>query len=753
MKYLIYFLFHSAGKVDDYVPYFLNTVRDYFDVIHVVSNGPLRDDQKHKLSMADKVQERANDEFDVGAYKAAIFSNPDDFYKSCDEVTLANFTFFAPIGSMQPYFDWVKAEDRDFWGLSAHKEMIPNPFTGKGILPYHIQSHWISVGKNILQSGDFIDYWRNLERIDSYHDSVLKHESQFTRYFAEKGYSYGLFFDDVPYDSAYPAFNCIDEAVQNGLPILKRRLFYHLPTLYFDNYDVNLRRAMEFIDDNGLFDADLIWDSVASVDPGTLYQTTDLLRIVPDASFGDGPAITTPCEVIFALTAEPDMAQLARILRLVQADCTLCVILPEGADLAEARAVAAKNPLIRSLTLREYMAGEGGYVLLAEEAKRIAALGNAPMLFALIDPNDLKRFEYGMRHLCGDAAVAAHAQAELNRSRHFGVALPVMRTYGAPSEADMLTDAYRAELRIDLAGMSFKSKIQGSFHFSEAGVLWLRADVFLKLTAEILANAIDHLMAFSDMESPDDAGRPAVIDSQKVASLMSAGVPFLATHHDYVTLVLSNTREMPRNFVKAEGRLRLVSERIGAKNPFMLDNQIEYLSQYVAQEDREALFSRIHQNAFNEGWTKASKAVWQQAFAAGQQNVQAKLDDKPAKLSTAKFNEIFKSGYKDGWAESEAKAKARGQSLFDEGFKQGWAKAAADAYGKGQADGLEQGRAEAQSLTIPKETFDEIFTQGFQKGWAEAGSGGSEAAFNAGFKDGWEKATALPASDAPSDKG
>ena len=165
MKYLIYFLFRHDGRVDDYVAYFLRHVRSWFDVIRLISNGPALEGEAKLKGLADAIQIREKPEFDVGVYKDALFSRPDAFWAACDEVTLADFTFFGPVGAVQPCFDWADARDVDFWGVTAHKSMRPTPIDGFEFLPYHIQSHWIWVRKTILQSPDFMRYWREMPPI------------------------------------------------------------------------------------------------------------------------------------------------------------------------------------------------------------------------------------------------------------------------------------------------------------------------------------------------------------------------------------------------------------------------------------------------------------------------------------------------------------------------------------------------------------------------------------------------------------
>ena len=115
---------------------------------------------------------RENVGFDVWGYKEAIEKIGFDKLAEYDEVILLNYTFFAPIFPFSELFEWSEKQDVDFWGISDHAEIKPNPYTGTGILPKHIQSHFIAIRKSLLVSHEFQDYWKNMPMIHSYTDSV-----------------------------------------------------------------------------------------------------------------------------------------------------------------------------------------------------------------------------------------------------------------------------------------------------------------------------------------------------------------------------------------------------------------------------------------------------------------------------------------------------------------------------------------------------------------------------------------------------
>lgn len=283
----IYLFFDERGVVDDYVIYKLKELRKHVGNIFVISNSVLPTSEREKFeAVADTVQERKNVGFDVWGYKEALEQVGWEELVEYDEVILLNYTFFGPIFPFAEMFSRLEASDCDFWGISAHKEIAPNPYTGQGSLPLHIQSHFIAVRRKMLASIAFRDYWENMPMINSYSDSILLHETKFTEHFASQGYTYEVFLDPEEYRTDYALFTSLEETLEKRSPILKKRPFVHDP-LYLERNVISLRNAMETIRANTSYDTSLIWKSVLrAAEPRALYTNMDLLEILPDEPIG-----------------------------------------------------------------------------------------------------------------------------------------------------------------------------------------------------------------------------------------------------------------------------------------------------------------------------------------------------------------------------------------------------------------------------------------------------------------------------------
>lgn len=291
MKRVAFYLFYDEhGVVDDYVPYKLRALREHVSFIFVVSNSPLSPDSRDKLDeVADVVYVRENVGFDVWAYKEAMERFGWDRLAEYDELLLLNYTFFAPIFPFAETFVAMDAADVDFWGMTAHKAIDPNPFPqADGELPMHIQSHWIAVRKTMFTSLEFRSYWETMPMITSYQESILRHEARFTAHFSRAGFRYRVAFPPEDYPADHPIFDNAALMLANRCPLVKRRLFFHEPS-YLDRNAILGKRVMEAIVAAG-YPAELIWSNVVrSAEPRTLYTNFSMLEVLSDADDGWRP--------------------------------------------------------------------------------------------------------------------------------------------------------------------------------------------------------------------------------------------------------------------------------------------------------------------------------------------------------------------------------------------------------------------------------------------------------------------------------
>ena len=300
-RVVFYMLYDIRGEVDDYILYKLERLRPHADHIFAVVNGELTDAALERLEpLVDGLLVRENVGFDVWAYKSALEAFGPGRLEEYDELILMNYTWFGPVRPFEPLFTRMEAEPLHFWGMTDHDEIVPNPFTEEGILHRHLQSHWIAVRKPMFTSQAWRDYWAEMPMIETYTDSILRHESRFTHHFEERGYRWAAAFPVVDYPAQHPALINADLLLDDGCPVLKRRAFFHYPP-YLDQHAVIGRWTIERAAHYG-YPIPLIFQNlVRNSKPKELYTDASMHEILPEV------------DVSFDATSAPSVAAVVHI--------------------------------------------------------------------------------------------------------------------------------------------------------------------------------------------------------------------------------------------------------------------------------------------------------------------------------------------------------------------------------------------------------------------------------------------------------
>jgi lipopolysaccharide biosynthesis protein len=282
-RFCIFFFYDAQGIVDDYVVYFLEKLGEFAEGIVFYSNGPLSRDSEIKLrGIVDDVGIRPNVGFDVSAYKEGLERIDYNREGRYDEVLLVNYTSYGPVYPLSELFGEMESRDCDFWGISAHAEMTPNPLTGVGTLPYHLHSNFIAVRAGMLGSRSFRQYWDTIGVPSSYEEAIMSHEARFTAHFTSLGYKASCYLDKRSYGTHYPTMLDLDETLIDRNPLIKRRVFFHDPR-YFEHYAADLPRALSILAKTSGYNPELIWRNVVrQAELRTLNTNAALTSVLPD---------------------------------------------------------------------------------------------------------------------------------------------------------------------------------------------------------------------------------------------------------------------------------------------------------------------------------------------------------------------------------------------------------------------------------------------------------------------------------------
>ncbi|WP_179972103.1 rhamnan synthesis F family protein [Streptococcus thermophilus] len=190
-KALVYVIFESESRLQEYKLRFLQALAPLVDDVIVVVNGQLHDDDINTLEAYGKVLTRDNKGYDTAAFREGIFAFGKDKLKDYDQLLLVNDTNIGPMRDLSQVFQEMAGKQLDFWGISFGEEQEDvtreNPY---GYIPKHLQSYFLVIEKLMLNDDAFYEYWTHLTDTDSRDKAIGRHETRFTKHFADLGYRF-----------------------------------------------------------------------------------------------------------------------------------------------------------------------------------------------------------------------------------------------------------------------------------------------------------------------------------------------------------------------------------------------------------------------------------------------------------------------------------------------------------------------------------------------------------------------------------
>lgn len=254
----VFVFFDEEGIADRYVDYLLINLKRVCQEIYLIVNGTIRKNDLERLEQyTTKVYRRENMGYDAGAYKDTFLKFiPYADRERYDEIVLMNDTMFGPVFSLEGLWNNLKKEDADFWGLTRHRRKV---LSDGSVMNSHIQTYFLVIGKHMLKSPQFTEFWERLPYPENSRTAIDKFELEFTAYFEARGFrskalmdNLNLFCEENPY--IYYSYELISN---NILPFLKKKcLGFERP-----GYE-NTLEALEYIEKNFQYDSDMIWENI-----------------------------------------------------------------------------------------------------------------------------------------------------------------------------------------------------------------------------------------------------------------------------------------------------------------------------------------------------------------------------------------------------------------------------------------------------------------------------------------------------------
>lgn len=263
MKRLAIYVYHNEmGVIEDYALFYLKSLLEVADEIVVVINGAINENELLKLNNPFiKIIQRENKGYDFWAYRAGFFSIGSEKLKTFDEIIFANSSVYGPIYPFFELFEKMREKRVDFWGITKHQKT-------KNIKE-HIQSYFFVVRKNLFLNPIFRFYFENLRKIKNKKEAIKHLEINFTEYFQNKGFKWGVFVDDdilnygVKNYHQYLSFLAVEKF---RCPVIKK-------TIFAKRYDLAQKegqtdetyKLFEFIKNNTNYDINLILPDILKI--------------------------------------------------------------------------------------------------------------------------------------------------------------------------------------------------------------------------------------------------------------------------------------------------------------------------------------------------------------------------------------------------------------------------------------------------------------------------------------------------------
>lgn len=284
-RLLIYLTYDPQNIIDDYIAYFLQSMRPLTATIAVVCNMPHIDRGLHNLAAyANHIFYRENIGLDAGGFKDALCTFIGwDRLAQYDELVLANDSFYGPFSDIGGIFADMESRSLDFWGLMGRGA---GTYGATGSDPAHILSFFYVFQAPLLHSSAFRTYWEDMPYYGSYMDVVKQYERRLTGHFAELGYSWGTYADTAPNETEnlqnqffqcdYLAYEMI---TKRKFPFLKRKQMSN-NTLFVQTQE-NIPQSLDYIERHTGYDAGLIWKNLIRTQNPAKLQRSLGLQFIP----------------------------------------------------------------------------------------------------------------------------------------------------------------------------------------------------------------------------------------------------------------------------------------------------------------------------------------------------------------------------------------------------------------------------------------------------------------------------------------
>lgn len=276
-------VYDPDGIVDEYIIYFLLSLKKVADRIIIAVNGKLTSDGKNKLrTTVDEIYIRENRGFDFGAYKDVIYNylSLQELYQYQDLI-LCNDTCFGPLIPFEDIFSQMDIASCDFWSMNYMEDLL---------LP-HFQSYFMVFKERAIRlMTDFLD--REVDSNAAKIEYAHGYEHALSEIILQSGLKSDYYTSGSSACHDMDIYAMPDDAIKYlGFPMLKKKIF----SGKFCRYE-NIREALRLIADKKDYPMEYILEYVHRVYPEEYTEDAEKKPQIPAYTFEKNE--TTRNEVI-----------------------------------------------------------------------------------------------------------------------------------------------------------------------------------------------------------------------------------------------------------------------------------------------------------------------------------------------------------------------------------------------------------------------------------------------------------------------
>ena len=190
----VFALTDKTGVIDSYVEYCLDQLYVLLDRMIVVTAAPLGEKEKKKIEKySAEVCCCTQSSLVSQLFKYGMEQVGYDHLEEYQSLILMTDKVYGPVYSLNSIFEEMEARNLDFWGISMcpAELMVQEPFSPSGYINAYLENYFVVFEESVLRSEDFSKYWSDLF-CGSPEEEFGKYTSYFTRFFAERGFSWDI---------------------------------------------------------------------------------------------------------------------------------------------------------------------------------------------------------------------------------------------------------------------------------------------------------------------------------------------------------------------------------------------------------------------------------------------------------------------------------------------------------------------------------------------------------------------------------